>query len=150
MGGRKEEAYFAEAERLYVQQNKTPEMIAAILPVSANLVYRWKLKGDWATKRAAALASPRTLGERMRGALESYLKTIEAQAQDGRLDHATFDAINKAVAAIRAVEHQGPDPRVMAVEVMRRYTDFLKAEEIPAGELQLHGERIRAYFRSLE
>ena len=38
----------------------------------------------------------------------------------------------------------------MTVEVMRRYTDFLKAEEVPAGELQLHGERIRAYFRSLE
>ncbi|MGA7886355.1 MAG: hypothetical protein WCA44_11490 [Acidobacteriaceae bacterium] len=150
MSGRKEEAYFAQAERLYIQEDKTPEQIAGILPVSANLVYRWKLKGDWGEKRRAFLASPRTLGQRMRAALETYLKVIEAQAESGKLDNANFDAINKAVAAIRGVERQGTDIRVMTVEVMRRYTDFLKAEEVPAGELQLHGERIRAYFRSLE
>ena len=38
----------------------------------------------------------------MRAALETYLKVIEAQAESGKLDNATFDAINKAVAAIGA------------------------------------------------
>jgi transposase len=150
MTGRKEEAYFAEAERLFVHDGKTAEEIAGILPVCANTVYKWKQKGGWEEKRRAALKSPRSLAARMRAALDVYLKSLEAQAENCVLDNATFDAINKAVAAIRGVERQEIDLGVMSVEVMRRYTDFLKAQEVPAGELQLHGERIRAYFRSLE
>lgn len=150
MAGRKEEAYWDEAERLYVRKNKTAEQIAAILPVSANTLYKWRLKGGWEAKRAAALASPRDLAERMRRALDKYLITIEARADEGTLDNATFDAINKAMAAIRSVERQALDLRVMAVEVMKEFTDFLKQEDLPPGELQLIGGRIRTWFRSLE
>lgn len=150
MAGRKEEAYWDEAERLYVRKNKTAEQIAAILPVSANTLYKWRLKGGWEAKRAAALASPRDLAERMRRALDKYLITIEARADEGTLDNATFDAINKAMAAIRSVERQALDLRVMAVEVMKEFTDFLKQENLPPGELQLIGGRIRTWFRSLE
>jgi transposase-like protein len=150
MAGRKEEAYWGEAERLYVRENKTAEQIAQILPVSANTLYKWRLKGGWEAKRAAALASPRALAERMRRALEKYLITIEAKAEEGTLDNAIFDAINKAMAAIKSVERQAMDLRVMAVEVMKEFTDFLKAENLPPGELQLIGGRIRTWFRSLE
>jgi transposase-like protein len=150
MAGRKEEAYWDEAERLYVRENKTAEQIAQILPVSANTLYKWRTKGGWEGKRAAALASPRDLAERMRRALERYLATLESRAEEGVLDNATFDAINKAMAAIKAVERQALDLRVMAVEVMKEFTDFLKHENLPPGELQLIGGRIRTWFRSLE
>jgi transposase-like protein len=150
VAGRKEEAYFDEAERLYVRENKTAEQIAQVLPVSANTLYKWRTKGGWEPKRAAALASPRDLAERMRRSLEKYLIALEAKADDGVLDNATFDGINKAVAAIRSVERQALDLRVMAVEVMKEFTDFLKQADLPPGELQLIGGRIRTWFRSLE
>jgi len=151
MAGRKEEAYFPEAERLYIKENLTiKQIIASGIPVCENTLYDWKKKGGWEEKRRAHLASPRDLAALMRASLDIYLKTLEEQAQKGVLDHATFDGISKAVAAIKAVERQGADIRMMSVEVMRHYTDFLNAQEIPAGELQLHGERIRAYFQSLE
>jgi transposase-like protein len=150
VAGRKEEAYWDEAERLFVRENKTVEQIAQILPVSANTLYKWRLKGGWEAKRAAALASPRDLAERMRRTLELYLTTIEAKAREGTLDNNTFDSINKAMAAIKGVERQALDLRVMAVEVMKEFTDFLKAENLPPGELQLFGGRIRSWFRSLE
>lgn len=153
MAGRKEEAYFNEAERLYVKDNKTPEQIAALLPVSQNTIYKWSTKGGWGAKRAAAqaaLSSPRNIADRMWAAVETYLTLIEAKANEGVLDNATFDALNKAVAAIKGVERQSLDKRVAGVMVMQDYTDFLKSQEISPGELQTHGERIRAYFRSLE
>jgi hypothetical protein len=153
MSGRKEEAYFKEAERLYVKENKTPEQIAEILPVCANTAYKWSKKGGWGKKREAAqaaLASPRNIAERMWAAVEKYLAIIEGRAEDGVLDNATFDALNKAVAAIRGVERQSVDKRVMSIEVMQDFTDFLKNKDLPAGELQLIGGRVREYFRSLE
>jgi transposase-like protein len=150
MSGEKEAAWFAESENLFVRQNLTIKEIAGALPPCENTLYKWKIKGGWDEKRRAHQTSPRDLAELMRASLHVYLKRLEANAEDGILDNATFDAINKAVAAIKGVERQGADIRVMAVEVMRRYTDFLKGEEISAGELQMHSERIRGWFASLE
>jgi transposase-like protein len=150
MTGRKEEAYFEQAERLYCQENKTIAAIAALLPVSVNILYQWRLKGGWKAKRRAIQEAPRGIASRMRSTLEQYLAQIEADAGGGKLEPATFDAINKAVAAIRQVERQAVDLQVMAVEVMRAFVDWLKAQKMPQGELLLFGERIRAWFRDLE
>jgi transposase-like protein len=150
MTGRKEEAYFEQAERLYCQENKTIAAIAGLLPVSVNTLYDWRLKGGWKAKRRANLENPRGIASRMRRTLEQYLTQIEADAGGGKLDPATFDAINKAVAAIRQVERQAVDLRVMAVEVMAAFIEWLKAQKLPQGELVLLGERLRAWFRELE
>ena len=150
MTGRKEEAYFDQAERLYCQENQTIAAIARIVPVSVNILYKWRLKGGWKAKRRAHLENPRDIASRMRRTLEQYLAQIEADAGGANLDPAVFDAINKAVAAIRQVERQAVDLRVMAVEVMAAFIDWLKAQKIPQGELVLLGERLRAWFRELE
>jgi transposase-like protein len=150
MTGRKEEAYFDQAERLYCQENKTIATIAQIVPVSVNILYKWRLKGGWRAKRRANLANPRSIASRMRHTLEQYLAQIEADAEEAKLNPATFDAINKAVAAIRQVERQAVDLRVMAVEVMAVFIEWLTAQKLPQGELLLLGGRIRAWFRELE
>jgi len=150
MTGRKEEAYFQQAERLYCRENKTIPAIAKILPVSVNILYKWRQKGGWKARRRANLSSPRDVASRMRRTLEQYLAQIEADAGGGQLDPAVFDDINKAVAAIRQVERQGVDLRVMAVEVMAVFIEWLKAQKLPQGELLLLGERLRAWFRELE
>jgi hypothetical protein len=148
MTGRKEEAYFDQAERLFVREGKTPEQIAEILPVSSNTLYKWKLKGGWGDKRAAALTAPRTLGEKLRGILEDKITDLEAEKG---INPASFDAIYKAFCAIDKLE-KSQDLRVLATVVMGKYADFLRAPEqqLAAGELQLHGERMRAFFKSLE
>jgi hypothetical protein len=86
----------------------------------------------------------------MRHTLQQYLAQIEADAGEAQLNPATFEAINKAVAAIRQVERQAVDLRVMAVEVMAAFIEWLKAQKLPQGELVLMGERLRAWFRELE
>ena len=150
MTGRKEEAYFDQAERLYCQGNKTIASIAKIVPVSVNILYKWRLKGGWKAKRRAHLKNPRDIAFRMRRTLEQYLAQIEADAGEAKLNPATFEAINKAVAAIRQVERQAVDLRVMAVEVMAVFIQWLKTQKLPQGELLLLGGRIRAWFRELE
>jgi hypothetical protein len=150
MTGLLETTHFDSAEEFYVRQGKTVKEIAVILPVKEGSLYKWLHKGNWADKRRAFLGSPRSLGEQMRALLDRCLKQIAAKAEDGVLDDALFDKISKAVAAIKGVERQGADLRVIAVEVMRRYTDRLKARQLSQGEMLMHSESIRDFFGSLE
>jgi transposase-like protein len=150
MSGRKEDKHYDLAERLYIEERKTIAAIAQTLPVSRNTLYRWCVKGGWKARRRAHFSSPREIGGRMRRALEHYLAQIDKEADGGVLEPRHFDAINKAVVAIKAIERQAIDIRVMAIEVMGRFTEWLKAQKIGPGELTLFGERFRAWFRELE
>jgi hypothetical protein len=146
MTGRKEEAYFAEAERLYIQEDKTVEQIGMLLPVCANTLYQWKLKGDWGKKRELRLTAPKDMAGRLRRDLIRQMENLEGE---GRLDPAAYDSIYKTFLLLEKLE-KTQDLRVLGVTVMQAYSDFLKAQEIGPGELQMHGERIRGWFRSLE
>jgi len=148
MSGRKEAAYFDLAQRLYCQENKTLEAIREHLQgeVSITTLCKWKLKGGWAAHRQAALTSPKTLAEKLRRILERQIEAAEAEQ---RLNPGAFDAIYKTFKAIEKLE-KVQDLRVLAVEAMQAFTEWLKIRELPAGELQLIGGRIREWFRSLE
>jgi len=148
MAGRKETAYFDQAERLFVREGKTLEQLAALLPVSVTTLGKWSQKGGWGKKRAAELDSPRTLGERLRRTLEAQLTAIEGERE---LKPGDFDSIYKIFCAIQKIEKGGVDLRVMAVEVMDAFTRWLRdGAGAPPGELQMIGGRIREWFRSLE
>ncbi len=146
MAGRKEEAYFDEAERLYTKENKTPEQIAEILPVCKNTVYQWRTKGGWEQKRKVALASPRGLADKLRRNLERQIENLEGE---NNLNPGAYDAIYKAFKAIEKLE-KAQDLRVLAIEVMKEFVDWLKAQDVNIGELELIGGRIRGWFKSLE
>lgn len=146
MAGRKEEAYFDEAERLYVKENKTPEQIAVLLPVSQNTLYQWRTKGGWEKKRQVSLTSPRNLADKLRRILERQIEGLEGE---NAINPGAYDAIYKAFKAIEKLE-KAQDLRVLAIEVMKEFVDWLKAKELSAGELEFIGGRIRDWFRSLE
>jgi hypothetical protein len=82
----------------------------------------------------------------MRRNLERQIEELEGE---NRLNPAAYDAIYKAFMAIEKLE-RAQDLRVIGVEVMQQFTGWLKGQKIPASELQAMGERIRAWFRSLE
>jgi hypothetical protein len=148
MTGRKESAYYAEAERLYVQEDLTLEGVREALQgaVSVTTLSLWKVKGGWERKRETARTAPKDLAGRLR---KNLLRQIEDLEASERLDTGAYDAIYKTFLLLEKMD-KTQDLRTLAIPVMQAFTRFLKAEEVPPGELQLFGDRIRAWFRSLE
>jgi hypothetical protein len=153
MTGRKEEAYYDEARRLYVKENKTVAQIAGLLhnTVSENTLYKWAKKGDWGRERAACLTNPRDIAEWLRQTLNDQMEALRAAAQRNPtlINAGLYDAIYKVVLTIEKLE-KSQDLKTAATVVMEKYRDFLKDLDLAPGELQMHSGRMREFFRSLE
>ena len=153
MAGRKEEAYYDEARRLYVKENKTVEQIVELLhgEVSQNTIYKWAKKGDWGKERAAALTNPRDLAEWLRQTLIDQMEAFKAEVQRNptKIVAVPYDEIYKATLAIEKLE-KNLDMKVSAIVVLGQYGEFLKSLDLAPGELQMHSGRMREFFRSLE
>ena len=153
MTGRKEEAYYDEARRLYTKENKSVEQIVELLhgEVSQNTLYKWSKKGDWGAERAAALNNPKDIAEWLRQTLTGQMEALQAEAQRNptALNPGTYDAIYKTVLTIEKLE-KSQNLRTAAIVVLEQYSEFLKALDLAPGELQMHSGRMREFFRSLE
>lgn len=153
MAGRKESAYYEEARRLYVKENKTIEQIAELLhgEVSQNTLYKWAKKGEWAKERAAALNNPRDIAEWLRQTLNAQMEALQAEAQRNPtvINPGVYDAIYKTVLTIEKLE-KSQDLRAAAIMVLDKYGEFVKGLDLPPGELQMHIGRMGEFFRSLE
>lgn len=153
MTGRKEEAYYEEARRLFVKENKTPAQIAELLhgEVCENTIYKWAKKGEWGQERAAALTSPRDIAEWLRQTLNDQMEALKAEAQRTPtvINPGLFDAIYKTVLTIEKLE-KSQNLKTAAIVVLEQYGEFLKALDLAPGELQMHSGRMREFFRSLE
>ena len=141
----KESTYYDEAERLYTF-GRTLEEIAGLLPVSVTSLSRWCQKGDWKTKRRAALASTRTVAESLREVLRQKVEKVLA---GGELSHAQADEIAKISATIERMERGSYNFLAAAVEVMRRFTEWARPKA-GADERKRLGELIQAWFKDLE
>lgn len=155
MAGRKEGAFFDEAESLYVQENKTPEQISGILPVSQNTLYKWRDKGGWEAKRKAALANPRSLSETLMVRLEALVQAFQVKEGMTADELMALPKIGNSICqTVAALEKLGKshDLKSLAIPVMSKYADFLKKPElqISTGEMLIHQNRMRAFFESLE
>lgn len=155
MTGRKEEAYFEQAERLYVQENKNPNQISKIIPVSSNTINKWAHKGGWGKKRQVALTNPRSLSETLMKRLEALVEAFQVKEGMTTDDLVALpklsDAICKTISSLKKLE-KSQDIQTLAIPVMSRYADFLKSPEqqISTGEMLMHQNRMRAFFESLE
>jgi hypothetical protein len=153
MAGRKESAYYDEARRLYVRENKTAKQIAELLQgeVSENSVYQWAKKGEWGKERAAALNNPRDIAEWLRQTLNGQMEALQAEAQRNPtvINPGVYDAIYKTVLTIEKLE-KSQDLRAAAIMVLDKYGEFLKGLDLAPGELQMHSGRMREFFRSME
>ncbi len=153
MSGRKEEAYYEEARRLYVRENKTMEQIVELLhgAVSQNTLYAWSKKGEWGRERAAALTSPRDIAEWLRQTLQGQMEALQAEAAKNPLvmNPGLYDAIYKTVLTIEKLE-KTENVRAAAIVVLGQYGEFLRSRELPPGELQMHSSRLAEFFENLK
>jgi hypothetical protein len=148
VAGRKEELFFNEAERLYVA-GYTLDTIREHLPepVSLPTLSRWKDKGGWGEKRRQALASLRNVADILMEVLE---EKIVALRQERGLNAGDFDAIAKATASIERLKKGAYDLRTVAVEVMGKFTEWLRKNLTDQEELNLVAKKLQAWFKSLE
>ncbi len=57
---RKKDEFYADAERLYVQEGKPFRAISLVLPVSPSTISRWCREGNWKQRRMAYLESAKS------------------------------------------------------------------------------------------
>lgn len=142
----KQEIYYDQAEKLYVQGGRSIEHIASTLPVSAKTLYQWKKKGDWATRKRAYLASRRNVADILRERLEEKIAGLEGS----RFTSADADEIAKISATIDRIERSAYDLRSAAVEVMERFGKYLRSRIQDANDLQQISRHIQGFFEWLE
>lgn len=145
-GRSKREFYFEEVQSLYLA-GKTLEDIQEVFPVSLQTLKRWHKDGHWEEKKRQALVSPRWLGEALRGVLREKTGKVLAR---GDVKPQELEELTKLVTLIDRLGNGGWDLRAAALEVMDRFSEFIRSwvkepEEIKRFSLWMH-----EFFRILE
>ncbi len=142
----KRELYFDEAQSLFLA-GKELEEIRELLPVAPQTLKRWREEGQWADKRRQVPVSPRWLGEALKGILREKTGNLLAR---GELKPQELDELSKIITLIDRLGSQGVDIRAAALEVMDRFSDFLRGWVTDQGEIQRIAQRVDEFFRQLE
>jgi hypothetical protein len=157
VAGRKETAYFDQAERLYVVEGKTfAQIIAALVgQVSERSLSNWKEKGGWEAKRRQFMASQRDPLAIAREVQVSLMEAIDGrrQAEDYVTAAKLLNGLGQVNATIRRLESQQYDKRAICLEAMRHFVDWLKSESpIKADPDDLSGQErlIGGFLQYLE
>lgn len=83
----KKDEYLDIAEKLFVNEYKTLDQIAEIIPVSVRTLAYWKNECFWDRKRLNYVETKRSLHEKL-------FKTLEEAADDVRLAQKTEEGVN--------------------------------------------------------
>jgi hypothetical protein len=142
----KRELYYGEAQSLFLA-GKNLEEIAQWFPVSLLTLKRWHAEGKWEEKRRQVPVSPRWLGEALKGILREKAGKVMAK---GDLKPQEVEELAKIITLIDRLSSQGWDFRVAAVEVMDRFSDFLRGRVADQRELKRFSARMQEFFRKLE
>ena len=121
-GRQKRELFFEEVQSLYLA-GKDLEEIQEIFPVTLPTLKRWRKDGRWEEKRRHALVSPRWLGEALKGVLREKTGKLLTK---GDLKPQELDELTKIVTLIDRLTNSGWDLRAAALEVMDRFSDFVR------------------------
>jgi len=138
--------YWEDAQSLFLA-GKELEEIQALLPVTLSTLKRWRQEGQWEEKRRQVPVSPRWLGEALKGILREKAGRLIAA---GDLKPQELDEITKIVTLLDRLCSQGWDLRAAALEVMDRFSDFLRGWVTDQEELQRISLRVQEFFRELE
>lgn len=79
----KKQAYFAEAERLFVVEQMTLAEIASRLNVCERTLITWKADGDWENRRKQLLAQKQSFHEELYGFARKLMKSISEDMDKG-------------------------------------------------------------------
>jgi hypothetical protein len=142
----KRDLYFDEAQSLYLS-GKSLEEIQELFPVSLLSLQRWHREGHWEEKRRQVLVSPRWLGEALKGLLREKTGRLLVK---GELKTPELDELTKILTLIDRLCSQGFDLRGAALEVMDRFSEFLRGWVTDTEELKIFTARIQDFFRDLE
>jgi hypothetical protein len=142
----KSDLYGEDAQSLYLA-GKDLEEIQELLPVALVTLKRWHQEGRWAEKRRQVPVSPRWLGEALKGILREKAGRLIIK---GDLKAPELDELNKIVTLLDRLCSQGWDMRAAALEVMDRFSDFLRRWVTDQEELKRISSRVQEFFRQLE
>ncbi len=142
----KRELYYEDAQSLFLAGKELKE-IGEFLPVGLQTLKRWHSEGQWDDKRRQVPVSTRWLGEALKGLLREKTGRLLAK---GDLKPPELDEISKIITLIDRLCSQGVDIRVAALEVMDRFSDFLREDMTDQGMIQRISQRVQEFFRQLE
>jgi hypothetical protein len=142
----KRDLRWEDAQSLFLA-GKSLEEIRDLLPVALTTLKRWHQEGQWEEKRRQVPVSPRWLGEALKGILREKAGRLIVQ---GDLRPQELDEITKIVTLLDRLCSQGWDMRAAALEVMDRFSDFLRGWVTDQDELKRISHRVQEFFRQLE
>jgi hypothetical protein len=142
----KRELYFEEAQSLFLA-GKALDEIRDALPVAQSTLRRWQTEGQWEEKRRQVPVSPRWLGEALKGILREKTGKLLSK---GDLKPQELDELTKIITLLDRLCSQGWDIRAAALEVMDRFSEFLRNWVTDQEELKRISFRVQEFFRQLE
>lgn len=145
-GRSKQELYFEEVQSLYLA-GKTLEEIQEVFPVPLQTLKRWHKEGRWEQKKRQALVSPRWLAEALRGVLREKTGKVLARG-DVKLQE--LDELTKLVTLIDRLCNGGWDIRAAALEVMDRFSEFMRGWVKEPRDIKRFSQWLQEFFRLLE
>jgi hypothetical protein len=145
-GRNKRELFFKEVQSHYLA-GKSLEDIEELFPVSLQTLKRWHKDGHWEEKKRHALVSPRWLGEALKGVLREKTGKVLAK---GDLKPQELDELTKIITLIDRLSNSGWDIRAAALEVMDRFSEFIRSWVKEPEEIKRITLWMQEFFRILE
>jgi hypothetical protein len=142
----KRDLYYVEAQSSYLAGRELREL-QEIYPVSQQTLQRWHKEGQWEEKRRQVLVSPRWLGKALQGILRE--KTCRLLAK-GDLTPPELDELTKLITLIERLGSHSWDIRSAALEVMERFSEFLRGWVKDREEIKRFSSWMQEFFRKLE
>lgn len=142
----KRELYYAEVQSLYLAGKELRE-IQEMYPVSRQTLIRWHKEGQWEEKRRQALVSPRWLGQALKGILREKTGRLLGK---GDLTPPELEELSRLITLIERLCSNTWDIRSAALEVMDRFSEFLREWVKDKEEIRRFTTWMQEFFRKLE
>ena len=142
----KRDLYYAEAQSSYLAGREL-KALQEIYPVSRQTLVRWHQEGQWEEKRRQALVSPRWLGKALKGILREKTGRLLAK---GDLTPPELDELTKLITLMERLCSNSWDIRSAALEVMERFSEFLRGWVKDREEIKRFSSWMQEFFRKLE
>lgn len=143
-GNSKFDAYYKDAERMYVRDGKAQREIADFLKISEKTISAWSAKGEWVRNRKEFLTKSQSGAiEKLEGALERLVARLDA----GELDEnpKLADQLSKVTAVLDRLRGKR-DPLGAAIEVMDGFTKYVRQVSQDADFVGRVGDLVAGFF----
>lgn len=121
--------------------------IQEMYPVPRQTLVRWQQEGQWDEKRRQALVSPRWLGKALKGILREKTGKLLTK---GDLTPPELEELSKLITLIERLCSNTWDIRSAALEVMDRFSEFLREWVKDKEEIRRFSSWMQEFFRKLE